>query len=423
MATTEIERAKFIRLAFSLLCTCCACGGYVSAEETPSATQIKRANTSSSSSEYPIFIKSGPFEDDRRALMSRILDAQKKRVGIQGYLNAFQSLEWMVEGGESRPSIQAQLKSIDDALNDQLQEQQHHIDLQPRSLSNGAWHALTSPDQPSTEERLDRGTARKYMLKLINRDRAKQRSLPVVLDATATAVGQEHADEMAAYGYLGHWGLDGRKPFQRYTEAGGHDQDAENAAGCRLHHTKIELSKSQFFTKKDLDSCESSFFDEKPPQDGHRLNIIQPDHTAVGIGLTMGDRCLYCTQEFIDRYGYFSAIPHTIKRGEKFILNGKLVKGAHVDSVELRSEDFPKPMSTDEINLTYSYNLPDGEVTEYFQYDDKYHMSVKHVGGRELFSVSIVPQATWKPGLYYVLVWAHGKGPRTLISTRTFLLQ
>ena len=422
MATTEIERAKLIRLAVSVLCICCT-SSYVSAEETTATSQPKKANTLSSSPEYPISIRPGPFEDDRKALMSRILEAQKKRIGIQGYLSAFQHLEWMVEGGDSRQKIEAQLKSIQDALDDQLNGQQHRIDSQPQSSSNGAWYTITSSDQAPTEERLDRDTARKYMLQLINRDRAKQRSLPVVLDTTANAVGQEHADEMAAYGYLGHWSLDGRKPFQRYTEAGGQDEDAENAAGCRLHRAKTALSKSQFFSKKDLDSCESAFFDEKPPQDGHRQNIIQPDHTAVGIGLTMANRCLYCTQEFIDHYGDFSAIPHTIKHGEKFILKGKLVKGAHVDSVELRSEDFPKPMSADEINLTYSCSLPDGEVTEYFQYDEKYHMSVKHVGGGELFSVNVIPEATWRPGLYYVLVWAHGKGPRTVISTRTFLLQ
>ena len=66
--------------------------------------------------------------------------------------------------------------------------------------------------------------ARRYMVDLINRDRASMGLPPVTFDEGApTRAGQEHAEDMAQNGFLGHWGTDGSVPEQRFTEAGGLD--------------------------------------------------------------------------------------------------------------------------------------------------------------------------------------------------------
>src|SRR5580693_6968290 len=52
--------------------------------------------------------------------------------------------------------------------------------------------------------------ARRFMVDLINRDRASAGLGPVELDAgPPSRAGQAHAEDMARNGYLGHWGTDG----------------------------------------------------------------------------------------------------------------------------------------------------------------------------------------------------------------------
>src|ERR1700675_435129 len=68
---------------------------------------------------------------------------------------------------------------------------------------------------------MDVEQARRYVLSLVNRDRAANGLPPVVLDDTASRAGQRHADDMARSGYTAHWGTDGSVPEERYSDAGG----------------------------------------------------------------------------------------------------------------------------------------------------------------------------------------------------------
>jgi len=252
----------------------------------------------------------------------------------------------------------------------------------------------------------------------------------VVLDDIASVAGQGHSDEMAVNGYVGHWALDGRKPDQRYTQAGGRDADAENVIGDLGDSggPKFALSSTPVFSKSRLDQDEGDLFGEKPPDDLHRQNIVNPLRTHVGIGLSLAlqgeDFRDSCSQEFVNHYGEYSQIPQAIRRGEKFTLTGKLLKRAHLQSVDVRWEDFPKPMTADEINKTNGYSIPDGTTADYYPDDDQHLIAVRTVDGCEEFSVDVATGRSWKPGLYYVLVWAYVNGAKDAdnISTRTFLL-
>ncbi|HEX3344297.1 MAG TPA: CAP domain-containing protein, partial [Polyangiaceae bacterium] len=94
----------------------------------------------------------------------------------------------------------------------------------PLALVDGA-----GADGP--RKRLTLDEARRYMVQLVNRDRATAGLAPVELDeGPPTRGGQAHAEDMATHGYLGHWGTDGSVPEQRYTEAGGADMVLENAS-------------------------------------------------------------------------------------------------------------------------------------------------------------------------------------------------
>jgi hypothetical protein len=298
------------------------------------------------------------------------------------------------------------------------------------------------PDEQSMSEDqrelFDIGPARQYMLKLINRDRASVGAKPVELDEVASKAGQLHSDEMAINGYLSHWTMDGRKPDQRYNDVGGTNAIMENAyvslEGDAYDQSKdpnkLPLHASQVFHRYELDKIEQSFFNEKPPNDGHRVNIIDPHHTSVGIGLSftsqfgMGSRTA-CAQEFVNHYGEGEAIPKSIPAGTSFPFSGELQKGVTLKSIDIRSEALPKPMTIAELNKTYSYSYPDKIIFSYFadpsQTDDP--IKVKKVDDHEVYSVNIATDKEWEPGLYYITVWATvDGGAEAVVSGRTFEL-
>jgi hypothetical protein len=272
------------------------------------------------------------------------------------------------------------------------------------------------------------------MIDLINRDRASVGAPPVEIDDVANKAGQLHSDEMAAFGYLSHWTMDGRKPDQRYTECGGKDTVAENVDATIVNTPqKLPLRIKQCFKKRELEEIESQFFNEKPPNDGHRVNIIDPRHTAVGIGLSAagGETGEYddysrtaCTQEFINHYGTYGDIPLTIAPGEPLVLDGTLAKGLHFQSIDLRFEKLPEPMTIAQLDKTYSYSIPDEELFSYFPppYQSPAPVTLTSEAGCEHFSLQIQTSKQWRQGLYYVCLWAtiaNDKDP-VLVSTRTF---
>jgi len=287
----------------------------------------------------------------------------------------------------------------------------------------------------SADETMDLPQARQFMLSLINRDRAKVGATPVTLDDVANRAGQLHSDEMAQIGYLSHWTMDGRKPDQRYNECGGKDRVAENVdATLETTQTKLPLCKNQQFSKRDLEEIEAQFFDEKPPNDGHRVNIIDVNHTSVGIGLSAACRAeeermprVACTQEFINHFGTYGDIPDSIKAGDAFLYEGTMNSGMQFQSIDLRFEKMPEPMTFEQLNATSSYGIPDDATYSYFQppYESPAPVNLSETEAGQHFSLNIQTTKQWKPGLYYVCLWATPKNAKeaTLISTRTFKLQ
>jgi hypothetical protein len=157
--------------------------------------------------------------------------------------------------------------------------------------------------------------ARRYMVELINRDRASMGLAPVTLDeGAATRAGQGHAEDMAENGYLGHWGLDGSVPEERYTAAGGADMVLENAS-CFTDEQHRMLDAAPAIDPAQIEHTESMFFHEVAPNDGHRKNILKAWHKKVGIGIaqpraTPTEIPVPCiSQEFTDAYGTYHGLP------------------------------------------------------------------------------------------------------------------
>jgi uncharacterized protein YkwD len=285
------------------------------------------------------------------------------------------------------------------------------------------------PDQMGIDD------ARRYLLSLINRDRQTEGLRSVVLDEVATKGGQVHTDEMCEYCYHGHWGLDGRKPDQRYTEVGGRNMVAENAWFTAEHGETdrsapvLPLDPQPYFDKRQLEQIEASFFNEVPPNDGHRRNILNPNRNSVGIALSKASQGeewprVGCTEEFINRYGEYAPIPDSAAPGSHFMVAGRLYPGIQLYNMDVYVEPLPKPMSVQELNQTGGYNNPTDKVASYWPLpqEGSRAIQVRETGSGEEFSVEIGVKSK---GLYYVWVWAMSpiEHKPFIVSSRTVVVR
>lgn len=271
-----------------------------------------------------------------------------------------------------------------------------------------------------------------YAIELVNRDRAKFGIKPVSIDPVATVAGQKHADEMATYGYLSHWDLAGKKPIQRYSDFGGTDYASENVGLTTIHSPKTLASKAIFqlrsdhrFSSTDLEELEDEFINEKPPNDGHRQQILNSFHNKLGVGISFselnGQSRISIAQEFVNHYGEFEKIPSALQRKMSFVVSGLLAEQIIIDEVVIEKEPSPQTQTPAQLDsgpqISKYAGLP---ILEYFAgKDSELKLSKEH--GRTKFSVPVQVGDDWEPGLYYVLIWAkmnRGKS-RVLISART----
>src|SRR6478735_326087 len=201
--------------------------------------------------------------------------------------------------------------------------------------------------------------ARRYVLALVNRDRAEHGLAPVVMDEVANRAGQRHAEDMAKVGYTAHWGSDGSVPEQRYSEAGGSDFVQENA-GCLADGKSRKLDPAPRFEAAELERVERAFMDEKPPHDGHRRNILKPTHTGFGVGVAKpsGVPIACLSQEFVDDYGDYAALPKTAHAGDVVSVSGEVKGPVPFGGVGSGRIDAQQPLAAADLNPTSSYAVP-----------------------------------------------------------------
>jgi len=282
-------------------------------------------------------------------------------------------------------------------------------------------------DVPRPTKLLTVPEARRYMLALVNRDRASQGLGPVELDeGPPTIAGQAHAEDMVRLGYLGHWGSDGSVPEQRHTEAGGADMVLENAL-CFTDEIKRTSDPKPLVDPRQIERAESQFFDEVPPNDGHRRNILRPAHTRVGIGVaqsteTAKELAVPCfTQEFVDGYGVYAPLPRTAKVGATVHVEGTLT-GARPTGVGIARVASPKPIAPSELNRRRSYPVPKPYQT-YWGPGFVTPIVAQITGPKIAIDVPLSDKG--QPGLYEISIWAK-LGPsneQVMVSLRTIRVE
>jgi uncharacterized protein YkwD len=284
-----------------------------------------------------------------------------------------------------------------------------------RSASSGG--KLTPVERPQGPAGIEE--ARAYVLSLVNRDRAAEGLDPVESDETAERAGQRHVDDMAKNGFTAHWGTDGSVPEQRYSEAGGAHFVQENAA-CFFDGVVRELDPNAHFEPAALEKIQAAFMAEVPPNDGHRKNILKPEHKSLGIGLAIpanvDQPCM--AQEFLDEYGEYDELPRSGKLGQKITVSGEVKDPVKFGGVGIGRIDPPKPLDPAHLNSTSLYRVPEPYVL-FFPAGFKTPKPVSVKGNS--FTIDVSLDDGGRPGRYQVSVWGKypGSDALVMVSLRT----
>ncbi|MHB8126660.1 MAG: CAP domain-containing protein [Desulfitobacteriaceae bacterium] len=225
------------------------------------------------------------------------------------------------------------------------------------------------------------------VLDLINQDRLKNGVSPVIWDETAAKTARQHVQEEADNGYISHWGMDGSKPQLRYTRGGGLDVVDENeSVSLWLQGGFQGVSVTEL--EKIVGEHEAAMLNEKPPNDGHRKNILDVHHTGVGVAIAIGKYGVSMAQEFTNHYAVFNPVPLTALPGSKINLSGRIFPGFHITGIYAVWEQTPHSMSIGELMQTHSYSDPTFDNLHFFAKPDgeRYYIAI---GSNKIFANNV----------------------------------
>ena len=240
------------------------------------------------------------------------------------------------------------------------------------------------------------------MLTLVNQDRQANGLALVAWDEAATAAGLAHAEEMAQFGYMSHWNLEGQGPDYRYTMAGGLDHVRENVHLYWHSPGAGPVSREAWETL--IRQAQQSLMESPPHQD----NILAPEHTDVGIGIAYNATTghLGVAQEFVDHYVTLQPLPSRASLGEAIVIRGRLEAGAINPLINRAYEPFPAALTLAELRDTGTYESQAAI----------YEVVPLNVDAEGRFSQSVILDNRGQAGLYHVRVWVETKFEQVLAA-------
>jgi uncharacterized protein YkwD len=246
---------------------------------------------------------------------------------------------------------------------------------------------------------------RNELLGMVNRERDSQGFEKLKLDDFASQIATAHAQDMATGGFLSHWGRDGRKPYQRYSFAGGTEATQENDGA--VDHSNYFLTSEDFIG--DVIESHRSMYLETSPNDGHRKAILAPQNTHVGFGVAMNYGHVRLSEIYVARYVRVDGYPPTRPPRSKFKFSGQMLQPTHtIQTIDVFYEELPSPPTLEWLRVTRPYSLPDARTTllpklpENTFYENGSRGSIEF-SERGRFRVN-VPLGRL-PGIYTIVAW------------------
>ena len=208
--------------------------------------------------------------------------------------------------------------------------------------------AESSPVAAASQRHIDE---KRFMLDLINAERAKVGANPVVLGNNVAA--QLHAESSIESCFLSHWGTDGLKPYMRYALASGYQSNSENGSGSSYCLTPADGYAPITDVKSRIARAMASYMQS----DGHRINLLNSYHRKVNIGLAWDQYHLTTAQHFEGDYFTYDQLP-TIS-GDTLAFSGSTKNGAQWApdlSPQIFFDPPPGPLTRGQLARTYCYD-------------------------------------------------------------------
>lgn len=269
----------------------------------------------------------------------------------------------------------------------------------PRIAFPGPGIGVAEPYPPPS---LPAQAVKRAVFERINRDRARERLSAVAWDEGASRVADAFCAAQVAERTRGHFLRDGVPPYARTAFAGVFGYQAENSASWIATGGVLSDAPEALAL-----SSHDSMLGERPPNDGHRRTILDPEATHVGVGWAAAAGRFQLAEEFLAR-GLERLALRGDSRGAAVRVEGAARKPLRLHFVTVGREPLPRGLSREEATARTTYRYP--PAAEAFVFEG--HKGVRVVGAvtedriqsgpDRAFSFVYAPPA---PGLYTFVFW------------------
>jgi hypothetical protein len=187
----------------------------------------------------------------------------------------------------------------------------------------------------------------------INRDRADAGLPAVAWDDGVSRVADAFCAKQIRENTSGHYLTDGLPPYARTSFAGVFGMQFENSVTWKT-------TGSSFDDPVETLALEghASMLAEKPPYDGHRRTILDPDATHVGVGYALSQGEFRMAQEFLVRHLAWLRLEQLSPASSMVLVRGAPVAGRRLQFVTIGWEPVPRELTRSEANGRTSYSYP-----------------------------------------------------------------
>jgi hypothetical protein len=241
----------------------------------------------------------------------------------------------------------------------------------------------------------------------INRDRAAAGLSAVEWDEAASKVADDFCARQIAEKSRGHFLTNGVPPYARMGFDGVFGMQSENSVSWITTAARV----SEPILRLALEGHEDMLH-EKPPSDGHRRTILDPEATHVGVGWASENGRFQMAQEFLVRGLARLSLSASRARHAGVLFEGRPLGTSTVSFVTVAREPPPRTLSRAEASGRTSYSYPQAKLSyipEGYRLmhvigttsEDRLRIRPDHS-----FSFEFVPSA---PGLYTFLFYTTSK--------------
>ncbi len=191
----------------------------------------------------------------------------------------------------------------------------------------------------------------------INRDRAEAGLPAVAWDDGASRVADAFCANQIRENTSGHYLKDGLPPYARTSFAGIFGMQFENSVTWTTTASSFDDPAERLALEG-----HASMMAEKPPDDGHRRTILDPEATHVGVGYALSGGEFRMAQEFLVRHLAWLRLERLSPESSVVAVSGAPVAGRRLVFVTIGWEPVPRELTRAEANGRRSYSYPRTET-------------------------------------------------------------